>query len=82
MTSSRHGLAIATEQLFWKMKLAHPMESLWTIASLHNVAVLEELCSMRDNSGLIAFETASFLLPVAIVSRSFGFQSSFAYLFL
>jgi hypothetical protein len=39
------------------MKLARPAESFWTIPSLHNVAALEELCSMRDNSGLIAFES-------------------------
>jgi hypothetical protein len=44
MTSSLHDLVIATEQLFWKMKLAHRPKSFWyPYPTLHNVAILEKL---------------------------------------
>jgi hypothetical protein len=44
MTSSLHDLAIATEQILWKMKLAHRPKSFWyPYPTLHNVAILEKL---------------------------------------
>ena len=44
MTSSLHDLVIATEQLFWKMKLAHRPKSFWyPYPTLHNVTILEKL---------------------------------------
>jgi tRNA (mo5U34)-methyltransferase len=47
MTSSLHDLAIAAEQDFWKIKLAHRPKSFWyPYSTLHNVAVLEKLCAM------------------------------------
>jgi hypothetical protein len=44
MTSSLHGLAIATEQKLWEVKLAHRPKSFWyPYSTLHNVALLEKL---------------------------------------
>src|SRR5437016_11601748 len=44
MTSSLHELAIAAEQNFWEIKLAHRPKSFWyPYSTLHNVAVLEKL---------------------------------------
>jgi hypothetical protein len=49
MTSSLRDLAIATEQLLWKTKVAHRAEPFWyPYRGLRNVAILEELCSMAQ----------------------------------
>jgi hypothetical protein len=46
MTSSLHDQAIATEQKLWEIKLAHRPKSFWyPYSTLHNVAVLEKLCT-------------------------------------
>ena len=54
MTPFLHDLAIDTEQLLWKMKLAHRPKSFWyPYSTLRNVAVLEKL---SETAGLHLLE--------------------------
>ncbi len=49
MTLSLRELAIATEQNLWETKLAHRPKSFWyPYSTLHNVPVLEQLCSIAQ----------------------------------
>ncbi len=46
MNSSLQELAIATEQSFWKIKVAHRPESFWyPYSTLRSVAVLQKICA-------------------------------------